>query len=88
MNSVPLLQGLRYMIRITPYRGGYVVGTLEDGGSVVFESEFPCYKDAYWALMEMDGNEFLSSQKMIENRPEKANHPTEENHVTRMKQGL
>ena len=62
MKGVPLLQGLVYMIRITSYRGGFVVGTLEEGGSVIFESEFPCYKDAYWALMEMDGNAYLLNQ--------------------------
>lgn len=66
MKGVPLLQGLVYMIRITPYRGGYVVGALEEGGSVIFESEFPCYKDAYWALMEMDGNAFISPTEEVE----------------------
>lgn len=62
MKHVPLLQGLVYRIRITPLRGGAVIGTLEDGDFIVFESEFPCYKDAYWALMEMDGNDFLSNR--------------------------
>lgn len=58
MKHVPLLQGLVYRIRITPLRGGAVVGTLEDEDSTVFESEFPCYKDAYWALMELDSNAY------------------------------
>lgn len=68
MNHQPLLNGLVYFIRITPVRGSGVLGTLEEKGSgeIVFESEFPCYKDAYWALMEMDGNEFLGS---LANRP-------------------
>jgi hypothetical protein len=59
MKSVPILSGLVYLIRITPQRGSGVLGTLELGGEVVFESQFPSYKDAYWALMEMDGNEFV-----------------------------
>ena len=59
MKHVPVLQGLKYLIRISPMRGRSVIGTLEDGGTVVFESEFPCYKDAYWALMEMDSNDYL-----------------------------
>jgi len=51
-----------YLIRITPQRGSGVLGTLEDKdtGEIVFESEFPSYKDAYWALMEMDSSEFAS----------------------------
>lgn len=61
MNNVPLLQGLVYTIRITPYRGGWVIGTLEDGDEIIFESDFPCYKDAYWALMDMDGQAYISS---------------------------
>jgi hypothetical protein len=63
MNHQPLLNGLVFHIRITPQRGWGVLGTLEDKdtGEVVFESEFSSYKDAYWALMEMDGNEFLAS---------------------------
>jgi len=50
------------MVRITPQRGSYVLGTLEDKktGEIVFESEFPSYKDAYWTLMEMDSNYYLS----------------------------
>lgn len=59
MKGVPILSGLVYLIRITPQRGSGVLGTLELGGEVVFESQFPSYKDAYWALMEMDGNEFV-----------------------------
>ena len=58
MNHIPILSGLIYTIRITPQRGSWVLGTLEAGGEVVFESEFPSYKDAYWALMEMDSKEF------------------------------
>lgn len=58
MKHVSVLQGLSYIIRITPMHGGYVIGTLESGEGIQFESEFPSYKDAYWALMEMDSNEF------------------------------
>jgi hypothetical protein len=63
MRNQPLLNGLVYYIRITAQRGSGVLGTLEekDTGEIVFESDFPSYKDAYWALMEMDGNEFLGS---------------------------
>jgi hypothetical protein len=63
MKHQPLLNGLVYLIRITPVRGSEVLGTLGDKatGEIVFESMFPSYKDAYWALMEMDGNEFLGS---------------------------
>ncbi len=62
MNHQPLLNGLVYLVRITPQRGSGVLGTLEDKatGEIVFESEFPSYKDAYWALMEMDSSEFVS----------------------------
>ena len=68
MNHQPLLNGLVFLIRITPQRGSGVLGTLEDNttGEVVFESDFPSYRDAYWALMEMDGNEYLGS---LANRP-------------------
>ena len=62
MNHVPLLQGLVYKIRITPMRGGAVIGTLEEEGDFVFESLFPSYQDAYWALMEMDSTEFSLNQ--------------------------
>jgi hypothetical protein len=63
MKHQPLLNGLVYLIRIAPVRGSEVLGTMENKatGEVVFESAFPSYKDAYWALMEMDGNEFLGS---------------------------
>ena len=63
MKHQPLLNGLVYLVRIVPVRGSDVLGTLEekDTGEVIFESVFPSYKDAYWALMEMDGNEFLGS---------------------------
>ena len=64
MKNVPVLQGLTYLIRISPMRGQAVIGTLEDGGTIIFESEFPCYKDAYWALTEMDSNDFLSNHKV------------------------
>ena len=65
MNHQPLLNGLVYFIRITPLRGSGVTGTLEDkqSGDIVFESEFPSYKDAYWALMEMDTNDFVPTDK-------------------------
>ena len=68
MKHQPLLNGLVYLVRIAPVRGSDVLGTLEenDTGKVVFESVFPSYKDAYWALMEIDGNEFLGS---LESRP-------------------
>lgn len=59
MNHVPLLRGLTYIIRITPMRGGAVIGSLEEEGDIFFEAEFPSYKDAYWALMEMDSNDFF-----------------------------
>ena len=58
---IPYLRGLAFHIRITPRRGAGVIGTLEDNGDVVFESEFPSYKDAYWALMDMDCQAFVSS---------------------------
>ena len=63
MKHQPLLNGLVYLIRITPVRGSEAMGALENKatGEIVFESMFPSYKDAYWALMEMDGNEFLGS---------------------------
>jgi hypothetical protein len=63
MKHQPLLNGLVYLLRITDVRGSEVLGALEekDTGEIVFESMFPSYKDAYWALMEMDGNEFLGS---------------------------
>ncbi len=37
------------------------MGSLEDKdtGEIIFESEFPTYKDAYWALQEFDENAFL-----------------------------
>lgn len=66
MKHVPILQGLVYTIRITPYRGGWVIGTLEDGDGIIFESDFPCYKDAYWALMDMDGRAFIASTEEVE----------------------
>lgn len=62
-NHIPLLRGLTYAIRITPMRGGTVIGALEEEGEIVFESHFPSYKDAYWALMEMDGNDFLNRRR-------------------------
>lgn len=58
---IPIIGGLVYRIRITPMRGSGVLGTLELGGEVVFESEFPTYKDAYWTLLEMDGNDFVNT---------------------------
>ena len=62
---VDLLNGLIYFIRITPLRGwrGAHLGELvdKDTDEVVFESDFPCYKDAYQALMEMDGNSWLGA---------------------------
>ena len=63
MKHTPLLNGLVYHIRITPQRGSGVLGTLEDKatGEIFFESEFPSYKDAYWVLMEMDGNDFAAN---------------------------
>lgn len=59
------LNGLEFSIRIDEMRGchGACVGQLVDKDTceVVFESEFPSYKDAYWALMEMDGDAWLGS---------------------------
>jgi hypothetical protein len=68
MKHQPLLNGLVYLLRITDVRGSGVLGTLEEKatGEIVFESDFPCYKDAYWALMEIDANEFLGS---LDSRP-------------------
>jgi hypothetical protein len=62
MKHQPLLNGLVFFVRIVPQRGCGVLGTLEDKetGEVIFESLFPSYKDAYWALMEMDSREFIS----------------------------
>lgn len=66
MRHVPVLSGLVYLIRITPQRGSSVLGTLELGGEIMFESEFPSYTDAYWALMEMDGNDFLNTSQKLD----------------------
>lgn len=33
--------------------------TEKDTGEIVFEGEFPTYKDAYWALQELDENVFM-----------------------------
>lgn len=62
MKHQPLINGLVYLIHISQRRGS-VLGLLEDKetGEFLFESEFPSYKDAYWALKEMDANEFLGS---------------------------
>ena len=56
----PIVNGLTYLIHITKSRG-FVMGSLEDKdtGEIIFESEFPTYKDAYWALQEFDENAFL-----------------------------
>jgi len=64
MKHQPLLNGLVYLIRITPQRGSAVLGFLEDKetGEIVFESDFPSYKDAYWALMEMDSSDFVADE--------------------------
>lgn len=62
----PIISGLVYLIRITPQRGSGVLGTLELGGEVVFESQFPTYKDAYWTLLEMDGNDFLNASQNLD----------------------
>lgn len=59
MSHTSILGGLVYTIRILPRRGGSVFGFLEENGEPVFECEFDSYKDAYWALMDMDGQEFL-----------------------------
>lgn len=58
----PLLNGLSFTVRITRRRGLPFLGQLEDKetGEVVFEDEFPSYRDAYWSLMEMDGLEYLA----------------------------
>lgn len=69
--SIPLLQGLVYRIHITPLRGKAVIGRLEEEGEFVLESEFPSHTDAYWALMEIDGNEFISRQA----KPQTASNP-------------
>lgn len=59
MKHSPVIGGLVYLIRILPNRGGSVFGSLEEDGEIVFDYEFDSYKDAYWALMSMDGQEFL-----------------------------
>lgn len=55
----PLIQGLVHLIRINRIRGQGFCGQLELDGEIVFESEFPSYKDAYWALKEIDANVFM-----------------------------
>ena len=60
--QIPVLQGLSFTIRITPLLGYAVLGVLEEEGEIVFEAEFPSYTDAYWKLMEIDQNDFLSRQ--------------------------
>jgi hypothetical protein len=61
---VGILNGLEFLIRISPMRGsgGAHMGELVDKETdeVVFESDFPSYGDAYHALMEMDTNSWLS----------------------------
>lgn len=56
----PIVNGLVYLINISQQRG-FVMGSLteKDTGEIVFESEFPTYKDAYWALQELDENVFM-----------------------------
>lgn len=63
MKHVPLLQGLVFRIHITPIGGTAVIGRLEEEGDFVFESEFESYRDAYWVLMKLDGNEYISTNK-------------------------
>lgn len=63
MKHTPIVGGLIYLIRILPKRGGSVIGLLEEDGEIIFEDEFPSYKDAYWALMHIDRQEFLSRAK-------------------------
>lgn len=64
-NHVKLLNGLEFSIRIHEIRGsgGACMGLLvdKDTGEVVFESEFPSYKDAYWTLMDFDANAWLGA---------------------------
>lgn len=57
--ETPVVQGLMYILRFTRQRGGWFIGQLEEDGEIVFESEFPSYKDAYWALKELDENVFM-----------------------------
>lgn len=72
MKHQPLLNGLVYFIRITGQRGASVLGFLEDKetGEIVFESPFPSYKDAYYALMEMDSNDYLSEVEVADSDSE------------------
>lgn len=60
----PLLNGLVYFIRITKKpRKQEFLGTLEDKatGESIFDDVFPSYKDAYWALMDIDKREYVAS---------------------------
>ena len=43
-----------------------VLGQLseKETGEIVFEDEFPSYRDAYWVLKGMDENEYLSEVKV------------------------
>lgn len=63
MRHTPIVGGLVYLIRITPKRGGSVFGSLEEDGEIVFDCEFDSYKDAYWALITMDSQEFLARKE-------------------------
>ena len=63
---VGIINGMDFLIRISPMRGcgGAHTGELVDKETrdVVFESDFPSYKDAYNALMEMDANSWLGAE--------------------------
>lgn len=62
MRNEPVINGLVYLWEIEKRRG-FVIGRLvtkPEPREVVFESEFPTYSDAYLALKDMDGNEFLA----------------------------
>lgn len=58
----PVVNGLSFLVRITERRGLPVLGQLQDKqtGEIVFEEDFPSYRDAYWALKQIDENEYLS----------------------------
>lgn len=58
----PVVNGLSFLVRITERRGLPVLGQLQDKqtGEIVFEEDFPSYRDAYWVLKELDENDYLA----------------------------
>jgi hypothetical protein len=62
----PVINGLVFHLLITERRRLPVLGQLseKETGEIVFEDEFPSYRDAYWVLKGMDENEYLSEVKV------------------------